>query len=215
METNRSHISRSNSYVDSSFPHVHRSMTCHPLVSRAVWLNSVAQDVVSCPGTKDNCKNQVCIIRHEHKHQKERQANAGSIQHGAHGTIERGNSESLLPRDPRPIQQARLLGVITMTFRRAPSTRSRRRPTRVPDPQFHTNALVKVPREDAEVLVEHAQCYDGEEGEEELEVRADVPLGKYDACVDYLGIPEHPHLAPCRLSSHVVCTVIHYDCGVR
>jgi len=80
-----------------------------------------------------------------------------------------------------------------MTFRRASSTRSKRRPTPVLDPQFHSNAFIKVPREDAEVLVEHAQCYDGEEGEEELEVRADVPLGKYDACVDDLGVPEHVH----------------------
>jgi hypothetical protein len=76
-----------------------------------------------------------------------------------------------------------------MTFRRAPSTRSKRRPTPALNPQFYSDALIKVPGEDTEVLVEHAEGYDGEEGEEELEVRADVPLGEYDACVDDLGVP--------------------------
>jgi hypothetical protein len=66
---------------------------------------------VSRRGTKDNCKDQVClyadesvsirktskqtyVVRHEHKHQEERQTHASSIQHSAHGTIERGHSES-------------------------------------------------------------------------------------------------------------------------
>lgn len=167
-------------------------MTCHPLVSRAVWLYGITQDVVSRRGTKDNCKDQVCIVRHEHKHQEERQTHASSIQHSAHGTIERGYNESLR-LSPGSIQQARLLSIITMAFRRAPSTRSKRRPTPALNPQFHGDALIKVPGEDAEVLIEHAEGYDGEEGEEELEVRVDVPLGEYDACVDDLGVPKHVH----------------------
>lgn len=155
MKTNRGDVSRSDKHIDG-LPRVYRSMACHSLVSRAIWLDSITQDVVPHCSTKDNCQNQVCIVRHKHKHQEERQAHASSIQYGTHGTIERGHSESLFPRDPQSIQQACLLSTVTMTFRRAVPTRSKWRPTPVPSPQFHTDALIEVPGEDTEVLIEHA-----------------------------------------------------------
>lgn len=40
-------------------------------------------------------------------------------------------------------------------------------------------------------------------------------IGKYLWVDGGEDVPEHPHLAPCGLSSHMVCAVIHYDCGVR
>lgn len=150
METKRS---KSDTHIYSNFPNVRVSMTCHPLVSRATWFYSSTQDVVSHRGAKDNCKDQVCIVRHEHKHQKERQAHTRSIQYSAQRTIERGHSESLLPRYPQPIQQARLLSIITMTFRRAPTTRSKRRPTSA---RFYSDTLIEVLRENSKVFIEHA-----------------------------------------------------------
>lgn len=56
-----------------------------------------------------------------------------------------------------------------------------------------SNAYIHVTLEETEVFVQNAEENDGDKGQDESDVGADVPGRKDDASINDLGVPEHMH----------------------
>ena len=91
-------------------------------------------------------------------------------------------------RPPVPSPKQRILRPLsTLRTRAAPPTRDSDLPLSSSETQRDT--AIQAPLDNTEVLVENPQQDDGEEGEDELSVRVDVPGAEDDACVNYVCVP--------------------------
>lgn len=98
----------------------------------------------------------------------------------------------LLQRPPSR-QQPRIIFDSTRRIRTTITPCASRRIPDTPRFPFSTqpkrNSSVKPALDFTQVLVQHPQRNDHEEGEDEAGVRRDVPFAEDDTCVDYLGVP--------------------------
>ena len=156
------------------------------------------------------------VVCHEDQHEKEWQEYANTIKHRADRTRRECEGDSIkgrllqwlqqvakanhspfcLPRCSPPWQQPRILNLTNSprTVASLPGPCNRYRCLRPVALQTSSYPLIDNFLDLTEKLIQYAQTNDDKEGDYERKCGCDVPLRKYYACVNYVGVP----VCPCQ-----------------